>query len=234
MKKQKNYSCGNAPIYLRITVAGKRAEITTGRECEPERWSSKTGRLLGTKEDIKSANAYLDSLQASVYQSHKELTEAGEIITAERIKSKLLGKEEKAHTLLEAVAEHNLKMKVLVGKEYAAGTLKRFEVLERHLVSFMRVTYKTSDINIKKIDHAFISDFEFYLRTDGCANNTAVRYIKNLGKIIRISMSLKWIDKDPMLGYKLKAKAVERPFLSEDELQRIAETVPIRKALAGP
>lgn len=36
-------------------------------------------------------------------------------------------------------------------------------------------------------------------------------------------MSLKWIDRDPMFGYKLKSKAVERSFLSEDEIQRIAE-----------
>ena len=48
MKKQKNYTKGAAPIYLRITVAGKRAETTTGRECEPDRWNAKTGRISGT------------------------------------------------------------------------------------------------------------------------------------------------------------------------------------------
>ncbi|WP_316814784.1 site-specific integrase [Pedobacter nyackensis] len=224
MKKQKNYTSGNAPIYLRITVAGKRAETTTGRECEPERWNSKTGRLIGTKEEVKSFNAYLDNLQAMVYQAHQTLTEAGSIITADGIKHVFLGKDEKIHTLLEAVKDHNKKMKALVGKEYAGGTLKRFEVLERHLSAFIQEKYNISDVNIKKVDNAFISDFEFYLRTENnCANNTAIRYLKNLGKIIRISMSLKWIDKDPMFGYKLKSKAVERPFLSEDELQRIAE-----------
>lgn len=64
MKKQKNYSCGDSPIYLRITVKGNRVEITTGQECKPERWNPKTGRLTGTKEDIKRSNAYLDNLQA--------------------------------------------------------------------------------------------------------------------------------------------------------------------------
>jgi len=38
MKKQKNYTKGIAPIYMRITVNGKRAESATGRSCEPERW----------------------------------------------------------------------------------------------------------------------------------------------------------------------------------------------------
>jgi len=43
MKKQKNYIAGSAPIYLRITVDGKRCEIATGRECVPEKWNSKLG-----------------------------------------------------------------------------------------------------------------------------------------------------------------------------------------------
>ncbi len=35
LKKQKNYKTGPAPIYMRITVNGKRSENSTGRECEP-------------------------------------------------------------------------------------------------------------------------------------------------------------------------------------------------------
>lgn len=54
MKKQKNYQSGSAPIYLRITVEGKRAEIATGRQCDPQRWNSKSGGATGTKEDVKA------------------------------------------------------------------------------------------------------------------------------------------------------------------------------------
>jgi len=148
MKKQKNYQNGDAPIYLRITVAGKRAEITTGRECEPERWNAKTGRMTGTKDEVKSFNSYLDNLQAMIYQAHQTLTEAKNVITAESIKNLFLGKEEKVHTLLEAVSDHNAKMKALIGKEYADGTLKRFEVLKRHLTAFMKEKYKATDVNL--------------------------------------------------------------------------------------
>jgi hypothetical protein len=35
LKKPKNYEKGIVPIYLRITVNGKRAETTSGRECDP-------------------------------------------------------------------------------------------------------------------------------------------------------------------------------------------------------
>ncbi|WP_316839267.1 site-specific integrase [Pedobacter gandavensis] len=224
MKKQKNYASGDSPIYLRITVNGNRVEITTGQECKPENWNPKTGRLTGTKEDTKRFNAYLDNLQAMVYRAHKDLAQADLPITAESIRNKFQGKDTATHTLLEAVKNHNKKMKALVGKQYTIGTLKRFEILERHLQAFMLEKHKVSDVEIKEINHAFISDFEFYLRTENsCANNTAIRYLKNFGKIIRICLNLKWIDNDPMFGYKLKSKPVERPFLSEEEIQRIAQ-----------
>ena len=63
LKKPKNHQNGLVPIYLRITVNGKRAETSTGRECEPTLWNSTAGRFKGTKEEIKSFNAYLDNLQ---------------------------------------------------------------------------------------------------------------------------------------------------------------------------
>lgn len=50
LKKPKNYQNGNVPIYLRITINGKRAETSTGRECEPTLWNSAAGRFKGTKE----------------------------------------------------------------------------------------------------------------------------------------------------------------------------------------
>ena len=48
LKKQKNYESGEVPVYLRITINSKRAEIATGRQCDPKRWNAKSGRMLGS------------------------------------------------------------------------------------------------------------------------------------------------------------------------------------------
>ncbi|WP_240755250.1 site-specific integrase [Pedobacter sp. SYP-B3415] len=112
-------------------------------------------------------------------------------------------------------------MQALVGKQYAIGTLSRFKALEAHVRAFL-VTKKLKDIDIRQVDQRLISNFEFYLRSSqDCANNTTVKYLKNLGKIIRICLMNQWIDRDPMLGYKLRSENVERPFLTADELERI-------------
>ncbi len=127
LKKPKNHQNGLVPIYLRITVNGKRAETSTGRECEPTLWNSTAGRFKGTKEEIKSFNAYLDNLQAQIYEAHGQLTEAGGLITAESLKNKLLGKSEKSRMLISLFKDHNNKVSALVGDECAAGTLERYE-----------------------------------------------------------------------------------------------------------
>ncbi|MEB0260871.1 MULTISPECIES: Arm DNA-binding domain-containing protein [unclassified Mucilaginibacter] len=49
--------------YLRVTVDGQRAEASTGKTCDPARWNTQAGRAIGTKEDVRSLNSYLDTLQ---------------------------------------------------------------------------------------------------------------------------------------------------------------------------
>ncbi|MDF2506088.1 phage integrase SAM-like domain-containing protein [Clostridium sp.] len=56
-----------------------------------------------------------------------------------------------------------------------------------------------------------------------CANNTAVKYIKNFKKIIRLCMANGWLSKDTFLSYKAKLKVVERPYLTKEEIQTIYE-----------
>jgi len=224
LKRPKNYENGPMPVYLRITVNGKRAETTSGRECLPANWNGKSGRFRGTKEEIKSFNAYLDNLQSQVYDAHKTLTEAGVLITADLIKNKLLGKTEKSRTLISVFKDHNKKVAALVGNEYAAGTLTRYETSLRHTQSFMAWKYQVSDIDVKAVDHDFISNYEFYLRSEKkCANNSAVKYIKNFKKIIRICLASGWLEKDPFVNYKAKVKQVDRIFLSAEQIGQITE-----------
>jgi site-specific recombinase XerD len=224
IRKQTNYKSGPVAIYLRITVAGKRAEMATGRECDPARWNNKAGRGTGTKDDIRTLNAFLDNLQSKVYEAHRALCEKDEPITAEALKNKLLGKDEKTYMLIEVFKEHNRKMAALLNTEFAAGTLQRYEVALRHTQGFLKHQYGIADIDIRKVDHAFISNYDFYLRSvRRCANNSAVKYMKNFGKIIRICLSNGWITADPFANYKGRIKTVERIFLSEEELQRIAD-----------
>ncbi|SDK57503.1 Site-specific recombinase XerD [Pedobacter sp. ok626] len=226
LKRPKNYKKGDAYfIFLRITVDGIRSEVSTSRCCEPEKWNAKAGKVIGTKEDVKTLNAYLDSIKAKVFAAHTLLSIDGAQITADSVKCKYSGKEEKSHTILEAIKIHNEKMNALVDKgEYADGTLKRFEVLERHVKDYLANQYFKKDLDVRCIDHEFIDGFDFYLHTNKENDtNTANKHLKNLKKIVTICRKYKWITTDPFFGYILKSKPVHREYLTADELRKITE-----------
>ncbi|WP_113663274.1 site-specific integrase [Pedobacter nanyangensis] len=223
MKRQKNYSGGEVPIYLRITVNGKRAEIATGRSCEPDRWHSKSGRAIGTKEKYRLFNTCLDQLHNKVYDAYLKVVQSGNEITAQSIRDMMMGRETISATLLQAVAEHNERMEVLVGKDYVRGTLNRYKVLKKHLETFILLQYNTSDIEVGKVDVAFFNNFDYYLRSRSCANNYTVKMIKNLGKIINICCENGTAESNPITFYKGRTKTVDRNFLSQEEIQIILQ-----------
>lgn len=106
---------------MRITVDAQRTEISANRKFDPARWNKKSGRASGIKEDARALNAYLDALQVKVYEAHRELINAKEEVTAEKLKNKLLGKEIKTpKMLLEVFSGHNQQMVPLIKRsEYA-------------------------------------------------------------------------------------------------------------------
>lgn len=115
--------------------------------------------------------------------------------TASSLKSKLQRTEERVRMLVPIFQEHNNKVETLVGQEFAPGTLERYKTSLKHTIEFIQWKYATSDIDIKDIDHAFITEYEFFLRSvRKCANNTAVKYIKNFKKIFKFCIS-KWMVK---------------------------------------
>lgn len=223
LKKSKNYQNGPVAIYMRITVDGKRSEITTGRSCEPEKWIVASGRANGKKEDSKSLNAYLADLQMKVYEAHRQLTQRDEMITADAIRDRFQGKEEKQTTLIGVFQEHNRKVEILVGTEYTKGTAQRYRTSLKHTEDFLQWKYSVNDIDLKRVNHEFITEYDFYLRSvRKCNNNSAVKYMKNFGKIIRICLANEWMSLNPFLNYKNKVKPVERICLNEEEMARIA------------
>ena len=227
LKKPANYEKGNMPIYLRITLDSQRTELSINRDFDPQRWNKKLGRAIGSKEDALTLNAYLDMLRMKVHQAQGEMIAKDEEITTEKLKNKLSGKgDERPRMLLQIFADHNRQMLSLIQTgEYAKGTHTHFETTYKHVESFVKWKFNISDIAVNKIDFAFINDFEYYLKSEICAHNTAMKYLGDLKKIVLLCIKRAWLPKDPFLGYKMARRDVQKDFLIEEELQAIAKKV---------
>ena len=222
LRKQKNFKGGPMAIYMRITVNGKRVDMSAGRECEPVKWNSHAGRAIGTKEEIKSLNNYLDSLQSKVRDAHQALIDANQTITTESLLNQFTGKTQKSRYLMQLFTEHNAKVKALIGNGFEANTLKGYNTSEKHLTGYLQNEYGKTDIEISQLNHAFITGFEFYLKAEcKITGVSAAKYIKHLKKIVNHCIANNWLKQNPFINFKSSAKAKERTYLTQQELDAI-------------
>jgi len=91
LKKPKNYTTGAMPLYLRITADGLPKEISLGRQWDPAKWNAKSGKAIGTREDAKKLNEFIDTIRSKLYNARLQLVEKNEVVTADTLKMALIG-----------------------------------------------------------------------------------------------------------------------------------------------
>ena len=157
LKKNKKHQRKPLAIYLRITIDGKRAELSTGKSVERNAWMPRTGRAKGFSKNAKRLNNELSLIESNLLETYQSMSRRSEAITAVSLKNNYLGVEDEPRMLVSIFQKHNRRMAELVPKEFAAGTLERYKTSLSHTIEFMKWKYDASDMNILQIDHDFIS-----------------------------------------------------------------------------
>ncbi|RYD59180.1 MAG: site-specific integrase [Sphingobacteriales bacterium] len=223
IKGTKRATDDQVSIYLRVTISGQRFETSTHRYVERSKWSKEAGRLKGHSEEAKRVNTFLDTIRAKVYTYQREIQQNEQPLTAETFKAKWSGIADRPRMLCEVFTEHNGKMAQLVDKDYSPATLERYKTSLDHTRSFLKWKYNIEDIAIDKLNYEFVTEYEFWLKSvRNCNHNTSMKYIANFRKIVNICIKNGWLQRDPFLGFKMTKKEVIRHFLSDTELQDMA------------
>ena len=219
IKKAKLLKNGEAPICMRITVNKRVAEVMIKRSIPIDLWNQKKECSKGKDRVAAELNHYINTVRAKVLQVHRELEIDNKPITADIIKDCFYGRDKVQRSLLEVYAEHNEKCRALIGKEYTESTVTKFDTSINRLKEYIRSCYHRDDIMLAELDGQFIRDFDFWLKTKKhCQNNSALKHLKNLKKIVRIALANDWIKKDPFYGIHFKQEEVNVEFLSREEL----------------
>ena len=219
IKKAKLLKNGEAPICMRITVNKRVVEVMIKRSIPVDLWNQKKECSKGKDRVAIELNHYINTVRAKVLQIHRELEIDNKPITADTIKDCFYGRDKVQRSLLEVYAEHNEKCRALIGKEYTESTVTKFDTSINRLKEYIRSCYHRDDIMLAELDGQFIRDFDFWLKTDKhCQNNSALKHLKNLKKVVRIALANDWIKKDPFYGIHFKQEEVNVEFLSREEL----------------
>ncbi|WP_215222758.1 site-specific integrase [Echinicola shivajiensis] len=223
-RKNKAMEGGKVPVHCRITVDGKRVEISVKKEIEWGLWDHGKGKVKGNNPESRTFNSFLEHFRAQILESYQELFVEKKNITAQSVKNKFLGIEEETHTLMELIDYHNIQNHGIL----AEGTLKNYRTTKKHLLEFLENKRKRKDIDVTEINYKFITDYEYHLRTfkpkdnrRTIANNGVMKHLIRLKKLMTLAFKMEWITKDPFLNYKFKFKKVQRNFLEQEELSRI-------------
>ena len=86
---------GMVTVYARITVNGKRSELSLGRRVEEQRWNSRGGKLQGTTMEVSKFNRFLDTVKNRCFEIHDTLLREHLDVSATIIMNSYLGKEGK-------------------------------------------------------------------------------------------------------------------------------------------
>jgi site-specific recombinase XerD len=222
-KKKVKTIKGTTPIYLRITIDGQRFETSIHRQINSDNWLAKVGKAKGFTEDVKILNAYLDTLRNKIFNYQQEIYREGHELNVESFREKWLGIKETPVMLVDVFLEHNRKMKLLVGKEYAQLTYIRYETTLAHTKKFLLHKYGKEDIDVKKLDYSFINEFAFWLKAiRNCNQNSTIKYLSNFKKIVNFCIQSGFIIRNPFVGFKLVKKEVVREILSKEDLEKMA------------
>ncbi|MFD0932532.1 site-specific integrase [Psychroflexus salinarum] len=215
-----------AGIYLRITVDGKRLNVSLKRRIPIDLWDAKSKKAKGASAKAKQINQYLDEVKNKVFQIYQELKYRDQLITAQIIKAKFTGEDEQSKTLLELMAYHSKKIE----NSLAAGSIRNFGVTENYIKKFMVEHKKTKDVYLKQLDFQFLIDFENYLSNvwpvghpRAMSQNTTMKHLQRLRKMITLAYHLEWIDRDPFVRWKPVYEKKVRDYLSETELAQLED-----------
>jgi integrase len=217
-----------AAIYVRIVVNKSRTEMSLKKSIAINEWNDVKGMAKPKNEQLKSLNSFLEEIRCSITSSYQDFILDKKLVTAEAVKNKFLGIEEQKHTLNSLIEYHNLTMKEVL----AAGTLKNYYTTAKYLKEFISIQFKKSDLYLSELNYEFITNFELFLRKHqpidhqrGMTNNGVMKHLERFRKMIRLSVRLSWLGKDPFEMFSLKFNKVERGFLTQEELKSIENKI---------
>lgn len=223
VKRSKLNRQSKSPIFLRLTINGRRTEISINRSVQPDLWDSNKQIVRGRSLEADSINHQIRILEKRVYDEYNKFIERGESISVDKLKSSITGQNRRSMTLLYAFEQHNGRMKTQIGKEYASGTYQRYATCQKIVFEFLKSKYGKNDILLEDIDLPFIKNFDYYLRTErNCCNNTTIKYVKNFKRVFGFAKEYNWVGHDPFIGYRNKLEEVDKEVLSEHELTILA------------
>lgn len=211
-------------IYARISINGRKLNISLKRKVDVDLWDPKKQKLMGKSPYAKELNQFLEQERSTLFQCYQDLRMEGAVISVETIKSRYFGDREHLFSLEDIFEYHNNNM----FSKLKRNTTRLYITSQNYIRGFVEEVYGRKDLYLKELDYSFIVKFENYLRAvkprhyrKNLQHNAVMKHIQRLRKMITLAYHLDWIEKDPFVKFKPHLERRERGFLTPEELEGI-------------
>lgn len=214
---------GQNPIVLRIKYGGACKDLFTGIYCQKQNFFPKQQRIGVGEPNAKIMNENLELILRKAMADYDELRFSRESFTVGELVEKMKGKEKKPTLLIDFLEEGNLRVSKRVGKEILRVTYIKYQRSLRYMKQFLMAEYKVKNFSLLKVNTAFLERFfDYLLHVQGVAHNTACKYMMCIKTTMAPAIRDGHIPNNPFQGIKLAAKPVYRGYLSQEEIDKLA------------
>lgn len=228
LKKSEADADGMCPVMAKLNI-GKYSEAAFSVKLRVPQaiWSS--GRASGKSVKAKEINNRLDEIRAMALGIYAELSVVRDSVTADDVKSLLLGMAGEQTTLLSYFRTFIENFAKRVGVNRTEGSLRSYRNAYNHVERFMREKYNLSDIPFSALTLSFIQDYDSHLRTDcRLSPGTIINLTVQLKIIVGEAVADGIITTYPFTGYEPVRPKQKRRYLTSEELQRLM-TMPLHR-----
>ena len=214
---------GLCPVNVRITYQGLRKENATGCFVDPKFWDSKRQLTTSKAVEMINTNVQLELIKQKIRNAYLSILLETDDFEVDDIYHKYLGKPIKeSEFLIKYFQQYLDKIYRLIGKDLKLATWKKYNYDCVQVTGFVKFKYKRNDISLDKINLQFLTEFEYYLKTEqNQCQSTINKAIQRFRRLIKIAMAEGFLDKDPFLLYKVKKVKKEVVFLLASELKTV-------------
>ncbi|CAH8294036.1 site-specific recombinase XerD [Mariniflexile fucanivorans] len=215
---------GTFPIYARITIDGKRADLSTQQTTFENSWCTKSRHIKPKFSGAKEINNVLENIHSKIVLCYRQLSDSGVVVSAQAVKLRYLGKDKPVATIHDLINYHRKNDLIYLSQ----GTAKNYPSTEKYLHRFILNEFKSSDYYLKNINYSFVASFESYLRqceplrkSQPLRNNGIMKHMERFQKLTTLALKHGWVKKNPFSLYQLKFEEFDSAFLDQTEIDRV-------------
>ncbi|MDQ7917200.1 site-specific integrase [Mesonia sp. MT50] len=216
-KKNKRNKCS---VICRLTYNKKRKQFSTGISLEEIDWDAK--KQVSKNNQI---NDQLEIISSEIKSVFLKLKISQTPFTVNDIYKEFKGEtKSKEYGVIEYYNLELAKKKKLIDIELNQATWNKFLYISNHLKEFVKWKYDKSDVLLNNLTMNFLSEFEYFLKTEKKHQQITVnKATQRFKSVIRAAVGEQIINRNPFYAHKPKKVKTKIVYLNQRELKSLEE-----------